>query len=431
MPKRKRGNSEGSIYQMNDGRWRGAVTTGWKMNPAGKRIPQRRIITRATRHEVAGEMNKLLHDQQQGISITLAKSTVGAFLKSWLKDVVTPSVRPKTVRTYADFVKLHMAPQGPNGEWLPEPFLGSLPLSKLSPQHVRAFLNERLTTPRPSRKKPKPGKEQEPGKPLGARTVKHLLVTLRTALESAVKDGLIPRNVAELVDPPTVAKPQMKTFTPQQARTFLEAIRGDRYEALFATAIALGYRQGEALGLQWPDVNLDDENSTVTVRQSIQRISGKLTITPTKKDKIHTVPLPAVTRSILISQRARQDQERLLAGSRLQETGFVFTTSVGTPIDARSAIRRFHAILKTSPSLPRIRFHDLRHSAATLLLAQGVSPKYISELLGHSQVSFTMQIYAHVLPHVQREAAAKMDEILNPKPVATSVATKLARKAAN
>ena len=97
----------------------------------------------------------------------------------------------------------------------------------------------------------------------------------------------------------------------------------------------------------------------------------------------------------------------------------MFTTSIGTPIDARSVIRRFHAILNTTPGLPRIRFHDLRHSAATLLLAQGVSPKYISDMLGHSQVSFTMQIYAHVLPHVQREAAAKMDEILNPKPVAT------------
>src|SRR5215469_1731059 len=127
--------------------------------------------------------------------------------------------------------------------------------------------------------------EPPPGKPLSARTVKHLLVTLRTALASAVKDGLIPRNVAELVDPPKTTKPQMKTFTAEQARTFLEAA-GDRYEALFATAIALAYRQGESLALQWPDVDL--ENSTLTVRQSIQRIDGKLTITPTKKEKIHT-----------------------------------------------------------------------------------------------------------------------------------------------
>lgn len=133
--------------------------------------------------------------------------------------------------------------------------------------------------------------------------------------------------------------------------------------------------------------------------------------------------LPAVTRSVLVAHLARQDEERRIAGSRWQETGFVFTTTIGTPGDARSVIRRFHSILKTT-GLPRIRFHDLRHSAATLLLAQGVSPRYISDLLGHSQVSFTMQTYAHVLPHVQRDVADKMNEILNPKPVATSVATK-------
>jgi len=136
------------------------------------------------------------------------------------------------------------------------------------------------------------------------------------------------------------------------------------------------------------------------------------------------VNLPAVTRSVLVAHRAKQDEERRIAGSHWQETGFVFTTTIGTPIDARSVIRRFHSILKT-PGLPRIRFHDLRHSAATLLLAQGVSPWYFSDLLGHSQVSFTMQTYAHVLPHVQRDVADRMNEILSLKPVATGVATKL------
>jgi integrase len=215
--------------------------------------------------------------------------------------------------------------------------------------------------------------------------VKHLLVTLRTALDSAVNDGLLPRNVALLVDPPSVAKRQMKTLSPEQARAFLDAAKGNRYEAVFSTTIALAYRQGEALALQWPDVDL--ENSTLIIRQSIQRIDGKLTITPTKKDKIHTVNLPAVTRSALVAHRAKQDEQRQMAGARWQETGFVFTTSVGTPIDARSVIRQFHLILRAA-QLPQIRFHDLRHSCATLLLAQGVSPRYISDLLGHAQVSF-------------------------------------------
>src|ERR1035437_5632522 len=408
MSKRKRGNSEGSIYHMQDGRWRAAVSVGKGTN--GK--PKRKTFTAATRHEVAEQMTAALGDRQRGFNIAPGKQTVGEFLSSWRRDVVKPGVRPKTYRTYADFVKLHLAPA-----------LGSIQLAKLAPQRVRVFLNEKLATPQPSRKKVKPGDTPEPGKPLSPRTVKHLLVTLRGALESAVKDGLIPRNVAAVVDPPSVTKPQMKTFSAEQARTFLDALAGDRFEALFSTAIALAYRQGEALALQWPDVDLEGENSTLTVRQSIQRIDGKLTITPTKKEKVHTVNLPSVTRSVLVAHRARQEEERRIAGSRWQETGFVFTTTIGTPVDARSVIRRFPLILKTA-RLPRTRFHDLRHSAATLLLAQGVSPRYISDLLGHSQVSFTMQTYAHVLPHIQRDVADKMDEILNPKPVATSVATK-------
>ena len=116
---------------------------------------------------------------------------------------------------------------------------------------------------------------------------------------------------------------------------------------------------------------MDLDNGTLTVRQSIRRIDGKLTITPTKADKIHTVNLPAVTRSVVVTHRAKQDGERQIAGSRWQETGFVFTTAIGTPMDTRGVIRRFHWILKAT-GLPRIRFHDLRHSAATLLLAQGV-----------------------------------------------------------
>src|ERR1039458_5348147 len=167
--KRKRGNSEGSIYHMKDGRWRAAVTTGKDTN--GK--PKRKVFTASTRHEVADEMTKALRDQQQGVNINPGKLTVGQFLSSWLLDVVKPSVRPKTHRTYADFVKLHLAPA-----------LGSIQLAKLTPQHVRTFLNEKLATPQTSRKKVNPGDPPEPGKPLSPRTVKHLLVTLRGALES-------------------------------------------------------------------------------------------------------------------------------------------------------------------------------------------------------------------------------------------------------
>jgi integrase len=243
-------------------------------------------------------------------------------------------------------------------------------------------------------------------------------VTLRSALNIAVKWDLLPRNVAALVDPPKVARTQFKVFLPEQARAFIQSIKNHRLEALFSTALALGYRQGEALGLQWADVDL--ERGTLTVKQALQRVNGKLLLVPTKADKVHTINLPSVTISALHAHRSRQHQEQLAAASQWREAGFVFTTQIGTPLDARGVIRAFDQILKRA-ALPKIRFHDLRHSAATLLLAQGVSARYVSELLAHSSVSFTMQTYAHVLDQTKLEVAAKMDAILSP--VATLAAT--------
>ncbi len=164
------------------------------------------------------------------------------------------------------------------------------------------------------------------------------------------------------------------------------------------------------------------------MRQALQRVDGKLHLIPTKADKVHTINLPAVTTSALHAHQVKQIEERRAAGEKWHDSGFVFTTPTGTPLDARGVIRKFDRILKRG-TLPKIRFHDLRHSVATLLLAQGVSPRYVSELLAHSSVSFTMQTYAHVLDQTKREVAVQMDTILNP--VATSVATDQNQKLVN
>ena len=342
--------------------------------------------------------------------IVSEKQTTAKFLDHWLDQVVKSRVRPKTLRTYSDLVRKHIAPA-----------VGEVPLGKLSPQKVREFLNAKL----------------ESG--LSPRTVKHLLVTLRGALGVAIKDGQIPRNVAALVDPPRAPRPEVQAFAPDEARAFLDAVRGDRLEAVYTVAVAVGMRQGEILGLKWTDVNL--ETGILTVRAALQRVDKKLVQVEPKSAKSHRqVNLPAACLNALTRHKGKQDEERLWAGSRWQETGYVFTTRVGTPMDARDLLRGYYRITrpKTKPGqepvklpFPSIRFHDLRHSTATILLAQGVPARYITELLGHSQVSFTMQTYAHVLPEVQRSVATKMDEILNPNPVATSVATKQPTEAVN
>jgi len=399
MPKRRRGNNEGSIYQMQDGRWRAAVTAG--RNVYGK--PQRKVFTAATRHEVKDQLTDALKDLRLGIPIVTEKQTIAQFLTRWLEQSAKPKVRPKTLRTYSDFVKNHISPA-----------IGEIALGKLSPQKVREFLNAKL----------------EAG--LSPRTVKHLLVTLRSALAVAVKDGQIPRNVAGLVDPPRARRPDVQAFSPEQARAFLDAVQGSRFEAAFTAAVAVGLRQGEILGLRWDDVDL--ETGLLSVRGALQRVDKKLVrVEPKSTTSRRTIQLPTVCVASLARHRVNQDLARKWAGALWHETGYVFTTGIGTPVDQRNLLRTYYAITRPKPKqkdekppqlpFPPIRFHDLRHSAATLLLAQGVSPRYITELLGHSQVSFTMQTYAHILPEVQKQVATKMDEILKPNPVATSVAT--------
>ncbi len=228
--------------------------------------------------------------------------------------------------------------------------------------------------------------------------------------KQALRWEIVARNAATLVDAPRVPHHEIKPFTPDQARAFLDAIRGDRLEALYSVALALGLRKGEVLGLRWDDIDL--EKGTLTVRSSLQRIDGKLTLVePKSKQSRRTVAMPQTVASALRLHRARQLQERLLAGSRWQNRGFVFPTTIGTPMDTRNLTRHFKRALSEA-GLPSLRFHDLRHSCASLLLAQGIHPRVVMEILGHSQINLTMNTYSHVIDDLKREAAAQMDAVL-------------------
>ncbi len=185
--------------------------------------------------------------------------------------------------------------------------------------------------------------------------------------------------------------------------------------------MALGLREGEVLGLRWQDVNLD--GATAVVRYQLQRIDKKLTLTePKTKKSRRPITLPAVAVAALRAHQMRQEQEKMLAGTRWRETGMVFTTTIGTLLDARNMLREFYRVIRKPDSkLVGLRFHDLRHSFATMLLTQGVHARIVMEMLGHSTIALTMNTYSHVIPALQREAANTIDDILNP--VATSLAT--------
>ncbi len=292
-----------------------------------------------------------------------------------------PRVRPLTYAGYKVNVEKHLVPT-----------LGKIPLDQLTPRDVQEMMNGRLTAG------------------LSTKTVAYIHQVLRTALSLALRWDLVSRNVARLVDKPRTERKPINPLTPNEARSFLAGIRGHRLEALFSVALALGLRQGEALGLRWQDV--DFTAGTIRVYQQLQRIGGKLTLVPPKTDRSRrTLVMPSMIVERLRDHEKRQVAEKLWAGSKWHDTGLVFADRFGGPSPARHVIEQFHDALAQA-GLRRVRFHDLRHSCATLLLVQGVSPRVVMEVLGHSEIALTMNAYSHVVPELQREAAQRMQAIL-------------------
>lgn len=306
---------------------------------------------------------------------------LGVYLEDWLAEVVRGSVRPKTYVSYRSIVRLHLIPG-----------LGAQPLVELRPADVQAFLNAKAASG------------------LAPRTVAYLRNVLRQALGHAERSELVGRNVARLARPPRIPRREVRPLDPDEARVFLAAIRGDRWEALYLVALGCGLRQGEILGLAWGDLDL--EAGTLRVHRALQRIEGAFAfVEPKSATSRRIVALPAIVRLGLLAHRERAEVE---GPARTPLEGFadlVFTTRVGTPIDGISVTRRFQRIL-TGAGLPRQRFHDLRHACASLLLSQGVPARVVMETLGHSQISLTLNTYSHVIPALGREAAERMDAVL-------------------
>jgi len=244
---------------------------------------------------------------------------------------------------------------------------------------------------------------------------KYLRVVLRVALSYAVSENLAERNAAKDARPPKhlaiAGDPEaIKPYSEDEVKKLLAALKGHRLEALFTAVLAVGLRHSEALGLVWPD--FDEESGTLRVFYQLQRLDGTLQRVTTKSDDSRRiVHLPAICVTALKDHRARQVKERAFAGDRWKETGFIFTSTIGTPLGERNVLRDFDAIVKKA-GLPKRRIHDLRHTAISLLAANGVPLKTISGIVGHSDVRLTENIYRHVFSEEKREAAAKMDAIL-------------------
>ncbi len=374
----KRGNGEGSITRRKDGLYMARYTvqtaTGTK----------RKTLYGKTRGEVSEKLTKAMANRDGGLVFDADNLKVGEYLERWLNDSVRGSVKPVTFESYKQLMRVHVVPA-----------LGRIKLEKLSPAHLQGFYRQKLDAG------------------LSPRTVQYLHVVLHRALKQALRWGLVPRNVSEAVDPPRVHREEISPLSPVQARALLEAARGDRLEALYVLAVHCGLRQGELLGLKWEDVDL--EGGTLQVRRTLTGSKDGL--------PVFTAPKTAKSRrSVRLTETAleglRRHLERQLgeidrAGSLWRENGLIFATEAGTPLNRQNLGRRsFKPLLKRAGLPEKTRFHDLRHTCATLLLVKGIHPKVVQELLGHSNIAITLDTYSHVLPGMGDEAAGAMENAL-------------------
>ena len=356
MSRQRRGHGEGSIYRRPDGRWTATIDLGWQ---GGKR--RRKFLYGKTRAEVAQKLAVALKAHRDGQVFGDERTTVEQFLRAWLRSV-EPSVGPRTWIRYEELIRLHAVPH-----------IGRVRLTRLGARQLDQLYGELVRAG------------------LSPTTVVQLHRILHHALRDAMRWNLVARNATELVTPPRKAHHDFVTFTPEQARCFLEAVKGDRLEALYILALTTGMREGELFGLRWADVNL--------AAGSLHLVKMLKTRSSRRQVLLVSVAVDALGRHL-----ARQREERLLLGLEWDDHGLVFTNTVGRPLHPSNFLQRSFYPLLEQAGLPRIRFHDLRHSAATLLLGLGIHPKIVSEMLGHSQIAITLDLYSHVTATMQQEA---------------------------
>jgi integrase len=377
----RRAGGEGSVYRYRDG-WAAQVRIGQG------RGARRKTVYGRTQGDVIEKLRTMQRQIDAGVVLRAGRSiTVGAYLESWVRDVLPGSVRASTEASYETLVRMHLVPG-----------LGSIALDKLTPTHVRAFLRAKASEVSVRTKRP-----------LSPRTLQYLHAVLRLALEQARRDELVTRNVAMLVAAPRVSREEIRPLTVVEARALFAAAVTDRLRPLWLVLVSLGLRRGEALALRWEDIDLD--TGVVQIRRSLQRVRGKLlTVEPKTERSRRALPLPAVLVDVLREHRRAQVAERLAAPAWV-DPEMVFTTHVGTPLEPRNVLRSFHALCRRA-GVREVRIHDLRHAAASFLLLQGVDMRVVMGTLGHSRQATTSDLYTHLLEPVQRDAADRMDALL-------------------
>jgi len=372
----RRGNGEGTISRRKDGRWEGRYYVPTEDGP------KRKVIYGKTRAEVSEKLTKALSDRANGIVYDNENITIGEYLDVWLKGSVYGSVRQSTYDRDTNLVNNHI-----------KPVLGSLKLKKLNSAHVQNFYRNRLDTG------------------LSASTVRKIHDILRRGLAQAVDWHLTQRNVADVVKQPRPVPKEIVALSTDETRRLLDAAAEDRLEALYVLAVHTGMRQGEMLALRWQDVDI--ENAVLSVRRTLTRRGGKVAFgEPKTKKSRRSIRLTLQAVDALRAHLERQLRDMEILGDHYQDQGLIFTTDTGAPINPSNLRQRSFTPLLKRAGLPHMRFHDLRHTCATLLLSRGVHPKFVQELLGHATIAITLDTYSHVIPSMGDATAKAMEDAL-------------------
>lgn len=378
------------IRRRGKGSWE--ISIGLRDPSTGHR--RRRFFTiKGNKRAAEQELAKALRERDTGTDLSPGRLTVADYLRRWLRDYAAHNVAPSTFARYKGIIDSHLIPA-----------LGNLRLRDLRPAHLQAAYAGFLA--------PGGRKDSREGG-LSPRSALHHHRLLKEALAQAVRWQQLAHNPADAVTPPRPARPEMRVLSPEEVSWLLEAAIETPLYTLLYLALHTGLRQGELLGLKWEDVDLD--RGSLHVQRTAQRLPGQgVTYRPPKSHRsCRPVSLSPEVVDLLREHRRAQVEHRLRVGPAYAGMGLVFASPLGRPMDPGN-LRRGFARLVEKAALAPVRFHDLRHTAATLMLTAGVHPKVVSERLGHATVSLTLDTYSHVLPDLQREAAKALDGLLGP-----------------
>lgn len=380
----RRMNGEGGLYQRGDGRWFGAVVLGY--DATGN--PKRKTVSAKTKQEARLKLTELQQRVDNGYVPPTKDETLSQLLERWHRDVLSTQVKPLARENYRYIADGHIVPT-----------LGNKAVAKLTVADVQRLLATKLEG----------GPNGEP-RPLSVSTVQRIRSVLVQALNECVVDGALTRNVAALTRAPKTKRKEGRTLMPDEAKRLLAALQEHRLGTLFTLMLSTGMRRGEALGLRWEDVDL--KAGVVVIRRQLQRVGGELITNDVKTARSRrAVDLAPPVVSALKRHRSDQSAERMGRGGSRDDTGFVFTTRAGMPLDPRNVYRDFQGICLKA-DLGKWHPHELRHSAASLMLAEGVPLQVVSEVLGHSSIRMTADVYGHILQPQRKDAANALAGVL-------------------